>query len=310
MPRQESDRAAAMRQRFVEDFRSRQKMASFTTKELARLMDFDASYISHVGRPDGHRPTREFAIRADRALRARGALLKLYEEYERECGGPRISAGEPELINVHEYAEQLFDGETFTITVERQLWNRTTEPVVQYPIKIAADETSDVILTWETIRLTAFCGDDPMVWRVDTDRFDFKEVRLLFENSSGKFPLEPGSTATIRYSYHVPADAWGTWFQRTILMPTKRLTVKLIFKCEHTPARVWSTEHSLEFGELPGGKIDVVRRGDLVIYTYEVGLPRRHARYRLAWHNGSFPDDDERPETGSPPLHSVSGHAR
>src|SRR5262245_29372211 len=52
-----------------------------TKKQLAKQMSFDPSYISHVeaGR---HRPTEDFARRADAALRAGGALWQLFKEYD------------------------------------------------------------------------------------------------------------------------------------------------------------------------------------------------------------------------------------
>src|SRR5258706_1709779 len=180
MLKQEGERAVAARVRFVDDLRARQKAPELTTKRLASMMHVDASYPSPVfsGR---HRPSREFAARADQVLGAGGQLLRLYEDYELERDGPRFgmpTAAPPiepnELINEYELAEQHFDGETFTIVIERHLWNRTDRPVVFYPIKIAADEKARAVLTWEELQLTALCGDDPMHCTVDTDRAHFK----------------------------------------------------------------------------------------------------------------------------------------
>src|SRR5262245_11850367 len=106
------------------------------------MMRVDASYPSHIfgGR---HRPTREFAARAEQGLPAGSDLLQLYEAYECERVGPRppsnparVGADLHELINEQEIAEQRFDGERYTITVERHLWNGTDRPVIYYPIKI------------------------------------------------------------------------------------------------------------------------------------------------------------------------------
>jgi transcriptional regulator with XRE-family HTH domain len=289
--KQEGERAHAARTRFVDDLKARQKAARLTTKQLAGMMRVDASYPSHIfgGR---HRPTREFAARADQVLHAGGDLLRLYEAYESERDGPRPSAHSVrvgaelhELINEQEIAEQRFDGERYTITVERHLWNGTDKPVIYYPVKIAADEKAHAELSWPELRLTAFCGSEPMRWRVDTDRSDFKEVSLLFENESGEFPLEPGGRAAIRYSYTVPMEAWGRWFQRRIQMRTEHLTVRLIFPVEHAPLGVSHKEMSIEFGLLKGDRIEraVSDDGREVIYVWESAAPRLHARYRLEW---------------------------
>jgi len=289
--KQEGERAHAARTRFVDDLKARQKAARLTTKQLAGMMRVDASYPSHIfgGR---HRPTREFAARADQVLHAGGDLLRLYEAYESERDGPRPSAHSVrvgaelhELINEQEIAEQRFDGERYTITVERHLWNGTDKPVIYYPVKIAADERAHAELSWDELNVTAFCGSEPMRWRVDTDRSDFKEVSLLFENESGEFPLEPGGRAVIRYSYTVPMDAWGRWFQRRIQMRTERLTVRLIFPVEHAPLGVSHKEMSIEFGLLKGDRIERTLSDDgrEEIYVWESAAPRLHARYRLEW---------------------------
>jgi transcriptional regulator with XRE-family HTH domain len=289
--KQEGERAYAARARFVDDLKARQKAARLTTKQLAGMMRVDASYPSHIfgGR---HRPTREFAARADQVLHAGGDLLRLYEAYESERDGPRPAPHatrlgiEPhELINEQEIAEQRFDGEKYTITIERHLWNRTDKPVIYYPIKIAADEKAHAELSWDEMHLIAFCGAEPMRWRIDTDRSDFKEVNLLFENDSGEFPLEPEGRAVLRYSYTVPMEAWGRWFQRRIQMRTERLTVRLVFPIEHAPIGVSHKEVSIEFGVLKGDRIERMLSDDgkSVIYVWESVAPRLHARYRLEW---------------------------
>jgi transcriptional regulator with XRE-family HTH domain len=289
--KQEGERALAARNRFVDDLRARQKAARLTTKQLAGMMHVDASYPSHVfgGR---HRPTREFAARADQVLRAGGQLLRLYEEYEAERDGPRhpgipgAALAEPnELINEQEIAEQYYDGETYLVVIERHLWNKTDKPVILYPIKIAADEKEHADLSMSQLDVTAECDGEPMAWRVDTDRPDFKEVTLLFENDSGEFPLEPDARAVIRYSYRVPEQAWGRWFQRRISIRTDRLTVRLVFPAELDPRGVSQREYSLEFGLLKGERIErsMSDDGKWVTYVWESNAPRMHARYRLEW---------------------------
>ena len=49
------------------------------------------------------------------------------------------------------------------------------------------------------------------------DRDAAKEVWLLFANDHGQFPLYPGESTWIEYSYTVSDDKWGPWFQRLYL---------------------------------------------------------------------------------------------
>src|SRR5256886_15597448 len=60
-------------------------------KQLANQMGFDPSYVSHVeGRR--HRPTEDFARRAEAVLQADGAIWARFTEYE-EPRRPRSVVG-------------------------------------------------------------------------------------------------------------------------------------------------------------------------------------------------------------------------
>src|SRR5947207_15204797 len=50
-------------------------------KQLAAAMGFDASYVSHV-EARRHRPTEDFARRAEIVLQAGGAIWQHFREYE------------------------------------------------------------------------------------------------------------------------------------------------------------------------------------------------------------------------------------
>src|SRR5687767_173130 len=72
-----------------------------TKKQLAARMGFDPSYISHIeGRR--HRPTEEFARRAEAVLSARGAIWRRFQEYAeaRQARAPTtVLAREPAVPN-------------------------------------------------------------------------------------------------------------------------------------------------------------------------------------------------------------------
>ncbi len=249
--------------------------------------------MSHVesGR---HRPTEDFARRADDALRAQGELLSLWRTYDvcRDRSNTRRAvAGEPattrvppaELVVEHEEALMRYDGERYRITIRRHLHNRHPDPVARYFIKIAVDELTDGPLTWEELGLTATCRDLEMTWTTNLDVAALKEIWLLFENDRGEFPLHPGERTWIEYSYTVDEDKWGSWFQRAIRLPTNQLSVRMLFPAELSP-EVWGTEVLMvnsRRGDL--APIVCIPQGKWVEYTWGTQHPPLHARYRLEW---------------------------
>src|SRR3954467_7450833 len=69
-------------------------------KQLASEMGFDPSYVSHVeGRR--HRPTEDFARRAEAVLQADGEIWLRYTEYEEARRIPRVG-----LVGAPPVAEQ------------------------------------------------------------------------------------------------------------------------------------------------------------------------------------------------------------
>jgi hypothetical protein len=260
-------------------------------RDLAERMLFDPSYVSHV---EGlrHRPTGDFARRADDALGAAGALLRLWEEYDAargsgrpERGAPPEPPGQPALVVEREEAVQYFDGDAYTVHVSRDLHNQTAQPIIRYFMRISVDEGAGPPMSIEDLRLTASCEGRAMALDVETDQDALKEVWLLFRNSSYRFPLQPGGRTTIEYSYRVPKEIWGDWFQRSIRVPTRFLVVRLVFPVDHAPAEVWGLETSPPVAD---GTLDIEDRFTPTerIYEWSATEPWMDARYRLEWHFG------------------------
>jgi Polypeptide deformylase len=122
-----------------------------------------------------------------------------------------------------------------------------------------------------------------MTWRVKHDRDAFKEVWLLFENDDGRFPLYPGESTWISYVYTVSARKWGPWWQRAIRLPTRRLSMILVFPARLQQA-VWgiTTSMTAEASPFP---TPIVRQqtDDQVMFTWSTDEPPLHARYRVEW---------------------------
>ena len=280
----------------------------FSKKQLALAMGFDPSYVSHV-EAHRHRPTEDFARRAEMVLQAGGAIWGRDKEYEelrsttrsraadsgRDSGLPQQWLGPGAgLVVEHEIAELSYvDGE-YRCRTRRVLYNAGTEPVSRYLIRIAVDrypgqpELSnqhypDHPLTWDELRLNASLSGEPMLWRPKADRDAFKEVWLLFESGQGRFPLYPGQRAHLEYTFRVGADKWGQWFQRAVRLPTRRLTVRLDLPVALGPV-VWGMETSLSAEGVPLGTPIVQEiEADRAIFSWSTDAPRLHARYRLEW---------------------------
>jgi peptide deformylase len=303
MTQASADRAALV---FAEAMRRLRVDRGMSKKQLAKLMNFDPSYISHVeaGR---HRPTEDIARRADVALGAAGSIWQLFREYDdaRTAAGttrPRTVGRVPEqrqpttagLIVERELAHLTYRDGHYHCLVRRALFNAGTEPVTRYLAKVSVDRFPAEPdrsnrhyrahpLTWAELDLTARSGGESMVVRPKSDRDSFKEVWLLFENADGRFPLYPGQRTTIEYSYVVGEDKWGSWFQRAVRLPTNRLTVRLDFPAALDP-QVWGEETSLTAAASPlRTPVTQDYEGDRVIFEWVTDDPPLNARYRLEW---------------------------
>lgn len=286
---------------FVSELKHWRDVRGYSQTRLAGLMGFDRSYISKV-ETGGERVTWPFAKRAENVLNAGGALLRAWREgdaqrTERPEPIPMPVENDPAAsISVeHDHARLSYDGKVYTATQRRRLYNGGNEPVTRYLVRIAVDRYPDSPeksnahyrrnpLTWAELELHAIHDDrDPMVWTVRHDRDAFKEVWVLFENDHGKFPLYPGESTTIEYTYSVADTKWGRWFQRAVRLPTKRLSVELEFPTELQPA-VWGTETTMTAASNAlRTAITRSQQDGRSLFAWSTQDPPLHARYRLEW---------------------------
>ena len=277
-------------------------------KQLAARMGFDPSYISHVeGRR--HKPTEDFARRAEAVLAAGGVIWQRFQEYD-ELRHARGSSSHRDpavpgqwlppgagLIVEREIAELTYTGGAYRCRVRRSLYNAGSEPVTRYLVKISVDRYPqdptgsnrhhrEHPLTFEEMALEALAGEgdaiEPMQWRVKLDRDAAKEIWLLFANDRGQFPLYPGERTAIEYAYTVGVEKWGQWFQRAVRLPTRLLTVRLNFPVVFDP-QVWGVEASVA-AEVPvRSPLERRNEGDRAIFEWSTDVPLLNARYRLEW---------------------------
>ncbi len=282
------------------------EVRGLSKKRLAAEMGFDPSYVSHIesGR---HRPTEDFARRAESVLNCSHALWRRWQAFDGARrvhdadGGPVSrevahahadpSAG---LVVEHEDSRLRYGDGVYHVTTIRRLCNVGVEPISRFLVRIAVDrypddpERSNQLyrahpLTWDELRLTAECEGEPMAWKAKHDRDAFKEVWLLFENATSRFPLYPGDMTTIRYSYQVSDGKWGSWFQRAVRLPTTRLAVQLDFPSS-LGAVVWGTETSMTASAAPFRHAITRQTGpERTSFDWSTDHPSLHARYRLEW---------------------------
>jgi peptide deformylase len=212
------------------------------------------------------------------------------------------------LIVDHEVASLSYQDSAYVYDIRRSLYNAGTEPVTRYLARLVVDRYPNEPersnrhhhehpLTWAELDLRAFCGEPParerMDWRPKRDRDTEKEVWLLFENEHGRFPLYPGERTTIQYTCSIGAEKFGQWFQRSIRLPTRRLSVHLDLPATLEP-QVWGVETSLSAEEAPL-RTPVVRTDDAgrARFTWTTDAPLLNARYRLEWRFRAKPARDD-----------------
>lgn len=286
-------------------------------KALAELMGFHPSYVSHVesGR---HKPTEDFARRADETLNAGKAIWRKWCDYEtakaREARANTTAVSAPRrseqpyatgsaIVVEHDAARLDYDGRLYRLTMRRLLRNTGTDPITRYLIRISVDrypgdpERSNAHyrahpLTWDELALTATCRGEAMRWQAKHDRDAFKELWLLFDNDQGRFPLYPGESVWIEYAYTVGDDKWGRWFQRAVRLPTEHLEVELAFPATLDPV-VWGTETSMSAEASPLRSAPSRREENgMRVFTWSTTQPVLHARYRLEWRFRARPEKD------------------
>lgn len=280
---------------------------AMSKKKLAAAMGFDPSYVSHVeaGR---HPASEDFARKADGVLSADGSLWQAW----RADGPTRAASTSAGASNVEglvveeDHARLEYDGTTYRPMQRRRLFNGGAEPVTRYLIRISVDrypgrpDQSNALyrarpLTWDELALSASCDGEPMKWRPKQDRDSFKEAWLCLDNDRGRFPLYPGQHSTIEYGYQVDDGRWGPWFQRAVRLPTRRLSVELVFPAELDPV-VWGTETSTTAEAVPL-RTPITRTvdGDRLMFSWATQDPPMGARYRLEWRFRARDDDADQP---------------
>ncbi len=291
---------------FADELAHWRQQRGLSKKQLAAQMGFDPSYVSHIeGRR--HRPTEDFAKRAEAVLLTGGALVARYARYDelrqaRRAGLAGATAPEhwlppgAGLVVEREVASLTYADNVYTCAIRRELVNAGPEPVTRFPIKISVDryprdaQRSNELyrrhpVTLDELGLRAlWCDTEPMSVSTLHDRDASKELWLHFENPQTRFPLYRGQRAVIEYRYELGEDKWGPWFARAIRLPTWHLAIRLDF-----PARLRPTVSGM-MTSLTGDQplsTPIAQHptddGQRLIFEWSTANPPLNARYRLDW---------------------------
>jgi transcriptional regulator with XRE-family HTH domain len=221
-------------------------------KQLARLMGFDPSYISHI-EGQRHRPTEDFARRAERVLRSDNAIWRQFVRYDhlrRDSSGGATRGAEPMAQSPHEVTVEVEEEVTtlsyhqgwYQWSVVHRLVNRGSTPVTRHIVQV-----DQALSSWEELQFRATFGTDRqelIKWVPPRSRAAFDEVLLLFESADIQLPLYPAQRTTVAYTYRLPERRQDAAFERDIRTPTWRLCVRLDFPAALAPA-AWGRQTSL-----------------------------------------------------------------
>ena len=282
-------------------------LRGWTRRELARRVSFDLSYVARI---EGGKPSENIARRCDMVLEAGGRIWALWEEYREaraaiiNIAPDRSQLGRNQLERTlrieRDACEQQFDGTHYLVMVRREFRNATEGPIVRCPVGIAAGhfvgvDDDDVAFDphhgafWQSIEFAGRCGDLPMRFKPEPYPDRLAEGWLYFENDDCQFPLYPGRSAVVEYTYRVPRSKWGDRLERGVALPTSQLSIKLVFPAPVAPMWVWGVEDSTAASERPlRSEIERSRHGaaagdQWAEYEWVTTSPPLWTTYRLEW---------------------------
>jgi len=286
---------------FVEALTELRVGRGLSKKDLAAQMDFDPSYVSHVesGR---HRPTIEFADRADAVLQAGGRLLALFERYAAAHGdgsAPRargvrrpLPAG---LTVASERAELALDEDGYYhVRVVREIVNSGDAPLTRFPARIEVDAHPhdhrasalfyrDNPVTLAELGFEATFNGAPTCWSLARDYDAYKKIYINFRPHDVPTPVYPGDSAVVGCAYRLHESKWGPWFEREIRWPTDSLSISLRFPTRRrvrlTAARevTWSADNPLPQGTTASPEARFSE------FAWDIAVPRLTNQYRFDW---------------------------
>lgn len=275
--------------------------AQLSQADLGERMGYNRTYINKIER-GALDPTAGFAKKADEAFGLQGDLYALWRRFDatratspdRRRRPPSANELSAEVEVHHDEAWLRRRNDSYELHMRKVLANVGETPILRYFMRVAVDRfphdprRSSAFyranpLTVEELDLRASCGDEAMEYQIAQDHDSSKDIWLLFKNGACEFPLYPGKEATVDYTFRASATKWGDFFQRSIRLPTRRVSVHLRFPLAFETA-VWGVETSPSASHQPfPSPIETSTWGDEACFDWSAHRPPIGARYRLQW---------------------------
>ncbi|WP_343869959.1 helix-turn-helix transcriptional regulator [Dactylosporangium roseum] len=314
---------------FSAEVRRLRLLAGLSQKSLARRIGCNTSYVSKmecgaVPPTVDFARLADDALRAGGDLVDRWQTW--YELRRRGDAGRQTAVSEAinvetastTLLVTHERTTLSFDGDAYAITVLRELENRTERSYNGYEVRIHVDAFPDDVersrvhhrahpLVWDHLGFR--CWWAPMMSDLDprkpgagptielvadptqtvTDKMIEGWIRFEGKRYGELLTLHPGRRLALMYSYTVSSTQWGTWYQRRMRVPTRRLDVELDFP-QGLRTLVWGKAITAgdRIGPL-GSQIDEHTENGRSIWSWTNGKPEFGDRYRFEWRFGNPP---------------------
>ncbi|WP_433306434.1 helix-turn-helix domain-containing protein [Actinoplanes sp. CA-030573] len=312
---------------FRQTFTALRHRRQLSQKDLAFRMGVDPSYISHVehGR---HRPTPEFARRAEDALAADGALTEAFGQYWREVHGPDstppapapVASGSEVIIESEQSTVTLGADGVYQIVIVRHLRNTGQRPLTRFPTRIEPDicpddpDRSRSFYTGNPVEISragfwATLDGEPAPWTTVRDRPAYKRLDILFAPAGSPQPVYPGDTAVVACGWSLHWTQWGDWLARAVRWPTRHLSITLAFPAADVTVTgqesTWSEDRLLRTSTADGAAN---------VHTWQTSGPALGGIYQFAWRlapaapaAGRAPDLPARDQVHAPTPPVVGG---
>lgn len=268
-------------------------------KQLARLMGFDASYVSHI-EALRHRPTAAFARRAENVLLSDDRSIWrefLRYEYWRRASARRAqpSAGplaHYTLVVEEEVTTLSYDRGSYSCSVTHRLVNRGRRRVTRHIVQVYTEGILDIgarksaSFLRDELQFHASLGSDhyePIEWALPDGGDTLDEVLLLFKTADIPVPLYSDERTMLMFGYRLPEQRQIPQFERDVRTPTLLLRIRLDFPSELEPT-AWGEQTSFAKEDaLPDPSIDSVGRAGRVEFEWQIENPMLLTHFRFGW---------------------------
>jgi hypothetical protein len=212
-----------------------------------------------------------------------------------ETSATRIPQSTGELRLERDFVSLYLADDKYFATFEKDYVNDTDDPVSAVTARLIVNILPDDPrrsrqyylehpFTLKAIKFAAESEGRSMRVKIVHDHNENKEVMLYLENrKDGKFPIAPGASCKVTYTFTVSTELWGSYLERNIKLPTSVVECELSFPADRIQ-RLWGISNPhIKSGARIDPRIERRREAGRVVYRWRRESPRLSSRYRLSW---------------------------